>query len=321
MENQAIDQATGEVSGFAAPGWSPVIVGLTPEAELAGRKAFATALARCYTDVASVKKDGYNSFYKYHYPTADAIYNAAKAAMAKNGLAIVPMMDRITEEEVVNNQGKKETFTRVGYRFAIIEASTGYTVEVPWVADAIDNLDKGINKSLTGALKSFLRIFFAISDGDDPDAKEPEKGAEPVERVAGGKKSAAKSEAPAPQTAPAKEKTPEEQKAQAILLEALPSLRSQDEREQGEAKYVVDRLKGAAEAAGYKLSEAILLLAGETGKLTRARLVEVEALFDTIAELRKLEGADSLSARELFQAAADGVVTEADLALWQDERK
>lgn len=313
------DLETGEVTSTSPlslplllPDWKPVVAGLSPEQELAGRIAWSSALARCYADVANVKKDGYNDHFKYHFPTADAIFSAAKSACAKNGLAIVPMMGAIVEET-----GEKNTYTRVAYTFAVIEQTSGYTVAIPWTADALDNLDKGINKSLTSALKSFLRILFLISDGDDPDAAAP-SDSRTSSKAAPKAAPAPKAE---PKAAPAekKEKTPEQLRADELLKGALPGLTSEDERVKGEAKYVLDQLSGAAKGAELKLSEAILLIAGERDSISRVDIEEGALdLDDTTSLIAAIatEGGQVKSFADAFAAVQEGYKTPAGYLEW-----
>lgn len=311
MENNLeVDRATGEILAAQRLEWSPVIDGLLPPAELEGRKAFASALTRCYTDIGNVKKDGYNSFYKYHYPTADSIFSAAKGTLAKNGLAIIPMIDSIREEPVTLSNGKVETFARVSYRFAIIEATTGYTVTIPWMADALDNLDKGLNKSLTAALKSFLRILLCISDGEqDTDASVADASDERATR--------APKPAAQPKTAKTTEKarTPEQEEATRLLAMALPGLYSEDQRERGEAKYLSDQLANAAKALGIRASQAVLILSGESGELTREAIVHGTDTFIAAKTIQGFAGPE-VSLTNIIAAAHDNVTTEAGLANW-----
>jgi len=294
--------------------WNPLIVGLSAEAEMAGRAAWSLAISKCYSDIGSVKKDGENKYHHYKYATAEAIFSAAKAALAKNGISIFPIMGDIHESDIKTQDNKDQTYTRMSFRFVIIEATTGYTVVVPWVADSIDNLDKGINKCLTVALKSFIRILFAVSEGgDDSDGEETApiaEGHRPRQETRGRGRQEPQ---PEPEPTKPKERTPEQVHADKLLKEALPGLTSEDDREKSEAKFVADNLKAAAESFGMKVSDAILLIAGGKEKITRADVQEgtisIEKATALEEELRDAKDRKGIQKQVLYYSALEGYTT------------
>lgn len=297
--------------------WNPLLIGLSTETELAGRAAWSLAISKCYADIGSVKKDGENKFHHYKYATAEAIFSAAKAALAKNGISIFPLMGEIHESDIKTQDNKAQTYTRMSFRFVIIEATTGYTVVVPWVADSIDNLDKGINKCLTVALKSFIRILFAVSEGgDDSDGEETapiESGHRPRQEPRGRSRQTPSQPQPEPEPQKAKERTPEQLQADKLLKEALPGLVSEDEREKSEAKFIADNLKAASETFGIKPSDAILMIAGGKEKLSRADIQEGTISIEKAAaledELRTTKSRNGIQKQVLYYSALEGYTT------------
>lgn len=149
-----------------------------------GRAALAAAVCRCYAEIGAVAKDGENSHFKYKFASAEAIFAPTRAAMAVNGLCLLPMLIGIR-----NEPADKQTFYSVEWQFLLIEATTGYTAVLPFTSEALDGQDKGINKALTSALKYFLRAVFLIpmEAADDPDASpegsRPPKESKPKEPV------------------------------------------------------------------------------------------------------------------------------------------
>jgi hypothetical protein len=114
-------------------------------------------------EIDHVAKRGRNEFHKYDYATAEDIKAAARKALAKNGLVIIPLMLHIEQMPA-----GKQTKTIAEFEYVI--ACEEGTVSVPWTCEAYDTGDKGINKAATGGLKYFLINLLQIPIGDEPDA-------------------------------------------------------------------------------------------------------------------------------------------------------
>jgi hypothetical protein len=122
----------------------------------------AKRLALAMLEIEYVAKRGRNEYHKYDYATAEDIKAAARAALAKNGLVIIPLMLQVYQEPA----GKQiKTMAEFEYVIACEEG----TVSVPWTSEAYDTADKGINKAVTGGLKYFLINLLQIPIGDEPD--------------------------------------------------------------------------------------------------------------------------------------------------------
>ena len=112
-------------------------------------------------EVNRLPKNGYNSFHKYKYATSEDVADCVRSAMAKHGLAFLPSVDEVTRDKDI---------TRMCMTMRFLDSETGQILESPWVAEAGDKGDKGINKCITAGVKYFLLKTFIISSGDEEDA-------------------------------------------------------------------------------------------------------------------------------------------------------
>lgn len=134
----------------------------------------AKRLALATLEIDHVAKRGYNEFHKYNYATAEDIKTAAREALAKHGLVIIPLMRQVYQEAAPNRSKEIKTMAEFDYVIACEEGS----IIVPWTCEAYDTGDKGINKASTGGLKYFLINLLQIPIGDEPDPdgeKQPAK--------------------------------------------------------------------------------------------------------------------------------------------------
>ena len=131
--------------------------------------SLAARLAHITAEVKGVAKAGRNEHFNYAYQRAEDVAAAVSPLLGRYEVTIIPQLDMAN---VVADETGRET--RGGakirdYRVPIsmwVACPTGDRV-VPWGALANDDSDKGLNKAITAATKSFLRAAFLIPLPDD----------------------------------------------------------------------------------------------------------------------------------------------------------
>lgn len=146
---------------------------LNRKVDLSAAGPIAKRLALATLEIDHVAKRGRNEFHKYDYATAEDIKAAAREALAKHGLVIIPLMLHVEQ-----SQAGKQIKTIADFEYVI--ACEEGTVSVPWTCEAYDTGDKGINKASTGGLKYFLINLLQIPIGDEPDADGEKQVAKPT---------------------------------------------------------------------------------------------------------------------------------------------
>jgi len=98
-------------------------------------------------------------------------------AMAKNGLAIVPIgvdakatTDRWEETYNGQKKQKQSTFTEVTTKYLLLHSPSGESIELAGYGHGVDSQDKGAGKATTYALKYTLLYTFLIPTGKIDDA-------------------------------------------------------------------------------------------------------------------------------------------------------
>ena len=125
--------------------------------------------------IKSVKKSGYNSHGKYHYPTEQDFMDAVRDLLNEHNVLI------FTSSEITDirpslrvKDGKEEHsgfITSVQTVHTFVDADTGASYSVTSVGQGHDTLgDKGSNKSITSAFKYLISKNFLIETNDDPEA-------------------------------------------------------------------------------------------------------------------------------------------------------
>jgi hypothetical protein len=131
--------------------------------------SLAARLAHITAEVKGVPKAGQNEHFNYRYQRAEDVAAAISPLLGRYEVTIIPQLDMA--HVGIDETGRS---TRAGaairdYRVPIsmwIACPTGDRV-VPWGALANDDSDKGLNKAITAATKSFLRAAFLIPLPDD----------------------------------------------------------------------------------------------------------------------------------------------------------
>jgi hypothetical protein len=134
----------------------------------------AEALAKAQGEIKSVSKDRTNPHFKNRYATLDAIMDAIRAPLAKQGLSIV--------------QGASESTQGFNVETYLLHASGEYIANV--VAVPVSKQDaQGVGSALTYGRRYGVSALLAIATDEDDDGNAATKKSEP--------KSEAKSEAKA----------------------------------------------------------------------------------------------------------------------------
>jgi hypothetical protein len=133
----------------------------------------AQKIARVMGAVERVPKNGYNKFHGYHYATEGDVADTVRAALAAEGVAIIPSTEKVEWRDVAK-EGKegKNRIATVTVRYTITDGVD--RLEAIFVGEGQDSGDKAIYKAYTGAHKYFLLRTFNISTGDDEDPEREE---------------------------------------------------------------------------------------------------------------------------------------------------
>lgn len=118
-----------------------------------------------------VEKKGKNDFHGYSYAKESDLVEVVRPLLSAYGIFFWwSIIDRRQSGSVIRGE-ERQTRTEILVRFKFIDGDTGQETEPQelW-ADGDDPIDKGIYKSMTGAVKYALMKTFMIATGDDPEA-------------------------------------------------------------------------------------------------------------------------------------------------------
>lgn len=135
----------------------------------AGTPQIYAAMAKIMAEVGHVKADGYNSFSKYSYKSAEAIKGAVQAACAHNGVTMIPTFGepKISKEQTAKGGAQFHVLMETRLTFY---AADGSSVTVTSWGEAADTGDKAVNKAETAGVKYGLINAFLISTPSEEDA-------------------------------------------------------------------------------------------------------------------------------------------------------
>jgi hypothetical protein len=153
-------------------------------------------LAAVMAAVERVPKSGWNDFHKYHYATEADLSDAVRSNLAKNGVMLIPSVDKIEWRGVQTKNGEEKIAT-LTVRFTATDGKD--KIEFTVIGEGQDRGDKATYKAMTSAMKYALVKLFLIPTGDDPEKEEDDKPAPRAPRPAP-KPAAAKNIADAAQT-------------------------------------------------------------------------------------------------------------------------
>ena len=141
-----------------------------PPVEMTHQKVMSIALNCVMKDVTYVQKGGKVAFgsTKYSYMSEANLLEAARPAMVKHGLALMPSCEEIKVEG-------KMVFVRMSYTLTHVSGAVWPEKLNMW-GSGMDSGDKAIYKAITGANKYMLFKLLNIPTGDDPESgKQPEE--------------------------------------------------------------------------------------------------------------------------------------------------
>lgn len=131
-------------------------------------KSLAAKILLVMQDVESVAKDKTNDFHKYSYASDAAVVTAAREAMIKHALVLIPSHLEEKREEKQDEKGWSY-FTTLKVNYRLCDADSGEFFDSVSTGYGQDKGDKGIYKAATGAEKYYLTKTFLIPTEDDPE--------------------------------------------------------------------------------------------------------------------------------------------------------
>lgn len=133
--------------------------------------SLAAKLARIGKEIGAVDKSGENAQQKYKYIEYGVVAGRIRELFDKYSIIIVPSVDSVQHEEIVNKYGGKGYHFILMMTFMLINGDDPEDTEIAsWAGEASDYGDKGINKAETAGTKYFLMRLFNVSEKGDEDA-------------------------------------------------------------------------------------------------------------------------------------------------------
>lgn len=137
----------------------------------------AAALARAMMAVSGVEKGARNKFHGYDYVSADQMVAHCRAALANEGIAVVPTSHRINAiripyvEEGKSGRKEKEAPASIVCEYLVMGHGEAYQMvsEVPLCPEAGRPIDKAVFAAKTEALGYVLRDLLLVPRGEGID--------------------------------------------------------------------------------------------------------------------------------------------------------
>jgi hypothetical protein len=144
-----------------------------------------TALAKAIAETKAVPKDGRNKEQSYDYASAEAIIEAARLPLARNGLAVIYDVTECRQLDAVKTRsGAEMARWIVSLTITVWHASGQSLPPVTYTAEGRDTGDKAILKATTACQREHVRQLLLIPRGAfDPEVEEPKKPATLVETL------------------------------------------------------------------------------------------------------------------------------------------
>lgn len=116
-----------------------------------------------------VGKSGYNKTQQYNYTTEEDVIELVKPKLIEHKLLLIPTTKSVEVRDVASAKGGVNPVTRVIVSYKLCDIETGHSIDLEFIGEGYDPLDKGIYKAYTGANKYFLAKTFQIATSDDPE--------------------------------------------------------------------------------------------------------------------------------------------------------
>lgn len=134
-------------------------------------KSLATKLAIIGKEIGTIAKSGTNKEQKYKFIEYAVVAGCIREFFEKYHVIIIPSVESYTAEPVTSANGRGGFHYLLTMQFMIINGDQPDDVIVrPWISEATDFGDKGVNKAITSGTKYFLMRLFNVSEKSDEDA-------------------------------------------------------------------------------------------------------------------------------------------------------
>jgi hypothetical protein len=149
--------------------------GFTPPSDSAPPRGLYAKLHAIMSECGYIQKDKKNVFHGYTYASEAAIKDKLHESLVRHGVLFAPTKAKVVDR--ISGLGKdgKESVTTVTVGFEFIDVDTGQKHAIEFDGLGSDQLDKGVYKAITGAIKYILTSMFLIPTGDDPEGEDGRK--------------------------------------------------------------------------------------------------------------------------------------------------
>lgn len=129
-----------------------------------------TKMTKAMSKIERIEKNGFNSYYKYEYATADDVEDAARKVLAEVGIAMFASVANIRKNVVQTNNGTT-TIAEVKMNYMFVDKDTGASIVTTYYGAGLDSQDKYLYKAYTGAQKYAIKnnLHISTGDADDPE--------------------------------------------------------------------------------------------------------------------------------------------------------
>lgn len=133
-------------------------------------------LTEVMASVERIPKLGRNEHFRYDFVREADLVDAVRQELAKRRVLITCRVDDVERTVTTTAKGAENIRTVVHLTFTFRDGDSGETLEIPFVNEALDGQDKGINKAITAAKKYFLLTNFLVATGDDTERDDEPRG-------------------------------------------------------------------------------------------------------------------------------------------------
>lgn len=131
-------------------------------------------LAKIGDQIGKLAKTGKNAGYNgYDFIEYSVVAGKIRSLFAGHRVLIIPEVVSYEKEQISSKQGAIGYHYNLTMKFTVVNGDNpSDKFESPWLSEANDYGDKGVNKAITAGTKYFIMRLFNISEkGDDPDAE------------------------------------------------------------------------------------------------------------------------------------------------------